>query len=111
MLSVCSKEVLIVAGAGGVEHEKTLEQRAALGCRAAVVVQHTQPHLGQQCHCNRVTTASVPTPESSVCVCVAGQTDTVGLHFEELVALADLRLEQRALVVLTQALHCGFVAR
>ena len=44
-------------------------------------------------------------------MCVAGQTDTVGLHAKELVALADLRLEQRALVVLAQALHCGFVVR
>lgn len=53
VLSLCSKEVLVVAGACRVEHEKTLEQRTALGCRSAVVVQHAQTHLGQQRHCTQ----------------------------------------------------------
>ena len=52
-VSLCSKEVLVVAGVCRVEHEETLEQRPALGCRAAVVVQHAQSHLGQQRHCRR----------------------------------------------------------
>lgn len=34
------------------------------------------------------------------------QTDTIGLHAEELVALVDLVFEQRALSILIKAVHC-----
>lgn len=50
-ISLHREDVSVVPCACRIEHEKTLEQFAALVCLGAVVEQHAQTHLGQQRHC------------------------------------------------------------